>query len=346
LREQPPTPESLGLNPQAHLQLLTEFTGSPDPAQKAAARDRQDNLQDSTMTFGAMTMVQGKAFSVGSSGSHSAQNNQSRLTSAATGGTPTYKSWMHLQGRTFLVEEVSYQRLATQLQQLPTTSRLDTADTNLLAANSILGRVSPQRLLPPEVSKSEIGNRKSEMIQLARADVFQKPGVVLDYEAVDSEDSYTFQSGETYYVSGPVTITSLTIQGGAIIKYDNNTSSAVNVLGTIYGSIYCDTSPDQPAILTCASDDTVGEPLGVANPPPGSVTQTITVNNNTGMELSYYVADNQNNTVGSLENSDAGSVNVQCHHQSGRWIPVLGCGFRLLYQFCFLSDIGQWRGGD
>ena len=228
LREQPPTPESLGLNERAQLQLLTEFTGSPDPAQNAAGRDAQDNLQDSTLTFGAMKMVQGRAFSINASGGERATE------------MPTYKSWMHLQNRTFLIEEVPYQRLATQLQQLPTTSRLDTADTNLLAANSILGKVSPQRLLPPEVSKSDIGNQKSEMIQLARTDWSRQPGVVLDYVTVDSESDFTFQGDTTYYVSGGVYLSGLTtIEGGAVIKYATDYAYGVSILGTIQ----CSTSP-------------------------------------------------------------------------------------------------------
>ena len=105
-------------------------------------------------------MVQGKAFSMGGSGSDSAQNNRSRLTSAATGSTPTYKSWMHLQDRTFLIEELPYQRIAPQLAKLPMTSRLESTDMNLIAANSILGKVSSQSLLPPEL-KEETDTEKS-----------------------------------------------------------------------------------------------------------------------------------------------------------------------------------------
>ena len=98
LREQPPSPESLGLAPNAQLQLFTEFTGSPEPGQKTGAKNKRDNLRDTTLTFGKMTMIQGRAFGVG------AGNNQSRL----KGETPTYKTWMHLQNRTFLMETVPY----------------------------------------------------------------------------------------------------------------------------------------------------------------------------------------------------------------------------------------------
>ena len=115
LRDQPPSPESLGLNASVKLQLLTEFTGSPEPAQQAAMANGQDSLQDVTLTFGGMQMVQGRAFSINDSAG-----------GRRTKQTPTYKSWLHLHGRTFLVEELPYERIAPQLEQLPTTSRIGT----------------------------------------------------------------------------------------------------------------------------------------------------------------------------------------------------------------------------
>jgi hypothetical protein len=287
LREQPPTPQSLGLNSRANLQLLTEFTGSPDPVQTAAAPDAQDNLQDSTLTFGAMKMVQGRAFSITASGGR------------GTKETPTFKGWMQLQGRTFLVEQVPYQRIAPNLKQLPMTSRLDTTGTNLLAANSFLGKVSPHRLLPP-VPEAQADTEK---MQLAKAGEFQKPGVVLDYVAVDTGgdlDNFTFQNGQTYYVSDSVNLTGqTTIEGGSVIKY-NDENGAVNVLG----SIQCSTSLVQPAILTSEFDDTVGDPVDVGYP-PATGTLNITGNIQEGADATY--------GLGQYDNADlydgAGNIN-------------------------------------
>ena len=284
LREQPPTPQSLGLSPNAQLQLLTEFTGSPDPVQKAAARNRRDNLQDSTLTFGKMKMIQGRAFSV--NGGRRGKE------------TPTFKSWMRLQNRTFLIETVPYQRIAPQLQQLPMMSRLDAAGTNLLAVNSILGKVSPQRLLPPEL-KEQTDTGK---ILLAGTDWPRQPGVVLDYEAVvSSTDDFTFQSGETYYVSGGVYLSGLTtIQGGTVIKYDTNYVCGVNILG----SVQCTTSPSQPAVLTSADDNSVGEAITTGGPNNGTGSLTLWVTGDSGVNLAdltiwiwdenwNYIADGQ-----------------------------------------------------
>ena len=333
LREQPPTPESLGLKAQAHLQLLTEFTGSPDPVQKTAARDAKDNLQDSTLSFGAggMTMVQGKAFSMGGSGSDSAQNNQSRFTSAATGSTPTYKSWMHLQNRTFLIEELPYQRLATQLQQLPMTSRLETADTNLLAANSILGKVSSQRLLPPmREAETETGK-----ILLASADWSRQPGVVLDYEAVDSSTAdFTFQSDTTYYVSSEVYLSGLTtIAGGAVIKYDTNYICGVNILGTVQ----CTTSPDHPAILTSADDNSVGEAITTGGPNNGTGSLTLWVTGDSGVNLAdlmVWIWDGNGNYI----------VTGQSLYWNGSYEPIIfPAGVGQGYGFGAVCDGEYWE---
>ena len=88
--------------------------------------------------------------------------------------------------------------------------------------------------------------------------------MVLDYEAVDSEYNYTFQSGETYYVNGVVYLSGLTtIEGGAVIKYETNYAFGVSILGTIQ----CATSPDHPAILTYAGDNSVGDLVPAGDPP-------------------------------------------------------------------------------
>src|SRR5208282_6501839 len=106
------------------LQAITEFFNTDDPAQTPGPVNTSDGLSDPILTFGTMKMVHGRAFSIGGSGSNFAQNNQSRLPPVATGRTPTYKSWLKLDGRTFLIEEVPYPRLAPQLEQLPVTGRV------------------------------------------------------------------------------------------------------------------------------------------------------------------------------------------------------------------------------
>ncbi len=95
LREQPLTPESYGLNPAtARLQVLTEFFNTPQPAVTTAMLPKQAGitLTDENLDFGAMQMMPGRAFLLGSD--------------AHEGGALVSKSWVKLEGRQFLVEEV------------------------------------------------------------------------------------------------------------------------------------------------------------------------------------------------------------------------------------------------
>jgi hypothetical protein len=279
LRENPPTPEGLGLNGPVKLQLLTEFTGSAEPTQQPAMASGPDNLQDVTLTFGGMQMVQGRAFSINDSAG-----------GRRTKQTPTYKSWLHLQGRTFLIEELPYERIAPQLEQLPTTGRIGATETNLFAANSILNKVSTQRLLPPA---REV-RADTQRIQLARLDLSRQPGVVLDYSAVNTSTGFTFQCDTTYYVSSSVNLSGLTtIEGGTVIKYDTNYTCAVNILGTIN----CATSPYRPAILTSVSDSTVGEPVYVGNPIPCTGTLNFYILNEYGEDFNYILQDQNYNLI-------------------------------------------------
>jgi len=97
-RQQPLAPEQFGLNSaDANLQLLTEFFNAPTPVETVGPADTQDNLQDTTLTFGGMEMTHGRAFLAGStSTAHSLYQ------------IPVYKTWTIVDGRTFLVEQVPY----------------------------------------------------------------------------------------------------------------------------------------------------------------------------------------------------------------------------------------------
>src|ERR1022692_2756926 len=68
IKQQPPTPESLGLNPDtARLQILTEFFSPPQPTIEQTELPPQAgvSLTDESLGFGAMQMVQGRAFLLG-----------------------------------------------------------------------------------------------------------------------------------------------------------------------------------------------------------------------------------------------------------------------------------------
>lgn len=71
--------------------------------------DPQDGLTDTTLTFGKMKMVQGRAFVIGNNNPDDPGND----------GTYTYKKWFQMNGRNFLMEEVPLPRVAQQLNRLP-----------------------------------------------------------------------------------------------------------------------------------------------------------------------------------------------------------------------------------
>ena len=250
LREQPPAPEAYGLNPKtARLQVLTEFFNTPEPAATEGLADPKRGLQDNLLSFGQMKMGRGKAFSL----AHPAHGVRPEI--------PVYKSWQHLEGRTFLVEELAYEQVAPQLKTLPQAAK--SAGTSLSLTRSVLNKVSSRRLLTPQ-RWVQAGNKA---VQLAKADADQAEGVVLDYVTINSGGSdYTFQGDTTYYVSGECDFSgNLTFEGGTVIKLDN--SGQIDV--TYSGGITCKTGPYRPAIFTSVNDDSVGETIsGISSGTP------------------------------------------------------------------------------
>ena len=105
LREQPPVPAALGLNPDtARLQVLTEFFSPPQPAVTLTTVPTEaGDVEEDNLSFGAMAMVPGKAFLLGTNSPLVRVN----------------KQWVQLNGRQFLVEEVPVAAVADELESLP-----------------------------------------------------------------------------------------------------------------------------------------------------------------------------------------------------------------------------------
>lgn len=247
-REQPPLPEAYGLSSQSsRLQLLTEFFDTPEPVQKFAAAGLQNGLRETTLQFGSMIMGHGKAFVAGTAQPDPA----SEIT--------VFKSWLHLGGRTFLVEEVPFQRMASCLQSLPMTAMNGT-----IPANSVLHKVSSTRLLVP----ARLAQKDStHVVQVAKADLNPKPGVVLDYVLVDTDPGdFTFQADTTYYIANGIDFNgNLVFEGGTVIKYGTDPNNPTCM--ECWGNINCDTDPYHPAIFTSVNDNSVGESISQPGTP-------------------------------------------------------------------------------
>lgn len=246
LQTQLPSPAKFGLSGSTVLQVLTEFTQAPTPTIKAAAASP---LTDETLDFGSMQMIPGRAFLLGANSIDAGFQSARRTTSV-------FKHWATIAGRKVLIESVPLSAIMNQLKGLPSFSLNCPPPTN----NSPLYAVSSKRLLPaPRLAKGDAGE-----MQLAKADIRQKTGFVLDYYTINQNySSFTFQGDTTYFVNGMFRIGTATFEGGTVIKYGHGQ----RILYVPNGAI-CRTTPYHPAVFTSMDDDSVGEHIvnGSGNP--------------------------------------------------------------------------------
>ena len=254
LRQQPPTPESLGLNPATtKLQVVTEFFNPPEPSQDTSV----SAITDVTLKFGQMQIIQGRAFII----NPTPQPGQPLLTFARQKlqNVPVGKSWVHVNGRTFLIEEVLLPQISAQLSTLPRNARLSLSSPS---AASVLCKASKSRLLPP----TRLAQTSTNRIQLAQSSFNHNPGVVLDYITLNAnETNFTFQGDATYYVSGEYNLLGTTIfEGGTVIKMNGYGQIDLDHNGTVV----CKTAAYRPAVFTSLNDDSVGEPVSSSSGAP------------------------------------------------------------------------------
>ncbi|MEI6078109.1 MAG: hypothetical protein WCS94_21190 [Verrucomicrobiota bacterium] len=234
LREQTPTPESLGLNPATtEIEVMTEFINPPAATVKGNESPDPAGL-DEDISWGRMRIGHGNAFDLGGS----------RYTSRRVSVTRKY---LKIDGRMILIESVPVKNIQPCLDALPLQSRNQSGLPKLAAK----ARMLPKTVMSQPVAKP---------IKLAVAAPSHK-GFVLDYVEINSDQTnFTFQGDSTYYVSGILELDgTTTIEGGAVIKYgdsDGYVGLEVN------GILVCQTAAYYPAVFTSINDDTVGEPLG------------------------------------------------------------------------------------
>lgn len=296
-REQPASPDAYGLSPETStLQLFTEFFNTPDPQQIPSVEDEWFGLRDHTLKFGAFTMGHGKAFIVNSGAGDAAE---------AVG---VYKTWAHLQGRTFLVEEVPLDYIAEDLETL-------SAATNSLS--SVSASVSPvkfasaKRELPPARGILPCTNQ----IEIASADWNRQKGFVLDYYEFNSaQTNFTFQGDTTYYLGGEYNLSGVTtIEGGTVIKMNGSGQIDIDANGTID----CKTAAYRPAVFTSVNDDSVGEYIGDSSGSPayGDVWCFLNINATNvvlhDLRFSYSV-DTLNQNAGAVELWNSQFYDIDC----------------------------------
>ena len=237
LRQRPPLPEAYGLNPATTwLQVLTEFIDPPEDVQvtRHIRRGWEKSTVDNVVDFGQMKIGNGRVFS---------------LDQKQDSGVPVQKHWTVLEGRTILIEEVSFPRLVPYLRNLQASRQPD--GSGILFASH---KASASLLLPPVPSASSSPQGR---IEVAAGSV-NPNGVVLDFDLETASD-VTLQGDTTYVVTGPVWLSGNTIiEGGTVVKCAGLTKDggcSIHLLGPVQ----CLTGPYRPAVFTAYDDDTIGE---------------------------------------------------------------------------------------
>jgi hypothetical protein len=292
LRSRLPDPDiAFGMDPnRCRVQVLTEFFNTTDPVVKNSLTNAFDGLADAQLNFGAMKMVPGKAFSVGS------QPNQNDP------GTPVYKSWQHIDNRVFLVEEVPYQRLRTQLSELASAgnqarwfAEASGHAPRFRSSRSDAPRTSLAQQLPPQrppLEQTALATpplpplppvKSVNTMRLAQSDPAHKPGLKIDYVLVNTAGGdYTFQSDTTYLISSEVYMGTATIEGGSCLKFTN---TGVGSIQADY--VVCATTPYRMAVLTSMNDGSVGESIPGSTGNPQTFTNSWISYLNGGTNLSH-----------------------------------------------------------
>jgi len=249
----PPPPEAYGLSPDSRLEIWTEWVETVQPTigvQVLNAADVANGsagpLLDEALDFGEIRMGDGQTLWLGDDGSPQA-------------GVAVQKSWIQLDGRTFLVEGVSVKAIAGQLGKLPSAKaailRKPSKDRRT-AWNS----VPPRRSAAPSGEMRRAAAEEMEYGELPSGSAGQR-ALALDYTTLSSGYTNYTLGASTYWATGPVTFsgTNLNVEAGCVVKLaaTNNAGLVVNAANVNWrGSIY------RPIVITAADDQTIGQTVG------------------------------------------------------------------------------------
>ena len=258
LHEQLPSPTTYGMNPATtEVEVMTEFI-SP-PAEHIATRKNSKGAGvNQTVSWGAMSLGQGKAFNL---------NGSSRSTTKV----PVTRQYETVQGRKILLEKVPIVGVQSALKQL----RQHASATLNLPKTASRNPILP----PPPVAQS--GGKPIQYASITP----KETGYVLDYIELNTDQSdFTFQGDTTYYISADVNFSgTTTFEGGTVIKYNTSSTVGLNILG----DVNCATAPYRPAVFTSYNDNSVGEGISGGGSVPCTGSLALHVQNDTGMDIGY-----------------------------------------------------------
>jgi hypothetical protein len=154
LREQPPTPESLGLNSETtEIEVLTEFLNPPE-ANVVEHRETENSLPDDEINWGGSWIGQGRAFALGE---------EEEESSGPVAQVWVRRQYATLQGRHILVEAVPLSKIASHLENLPPHASRSgklpkTASKLPMIPNTPMARVQGQSMKVASVTPPHQGN--------------------------------------------------------------------------------------------------------------------------------------------------------------------------------------------
>lgn len=245
IRERPELPR--GFDPQTtRLEVVTEIVESPQPQIREQlmtlkSAKHLDSVPDHVVIqLDSLAMIMGKAFLSEDGGA---------WTTAGPGEVPVgastvLKQWATADdGRTFLIESVSWSEANPDLNKLPDGNRAG------LPAARAYQQVAAARVWPRPVGPLS----DPEPIQLAQA-AYEPAGYVMDFFIIpDNGTPTTFQSGQTYYIkTSYYSGSTVTFQSGATIKYKNNAYML------LYGTMNFPSSGSE-VVFTSRDDNAYGE---------------------------------------------------------------------------------------
>ncbi len=275
LREQPPAPEKLGLNPDTtELIVMTEFVESPRPKSalrlpasasltatntatnatakasgQRAAVETAKAVPDDVLEFKDTFIGSGKAFSEGENSS----------------SVRVQKEFKQLDGRQFLIESVPLKAAAAEMQVLKKSRH---------ASVSKINKALYAGLRAP-AAKPESGSVRA--MQYAGISP-RSAGYVVDYQQLTSSATdFTFEAGNTYLVTGLFTASGTTvIEPAAVIKNTGASGASIRILG----GLECRTTAERPVIFTSSNDNTIGDTISGSTGTPSQY-------NGPAIELDY-----------------------------------------------------------
>jgi hypothetical protein len=170
------------------------------------------------------------------------------------------KSWLHIQGREFLIEELPLPDIADELDTLPVSTNSSAVSSLITHHSSLASAISSLATHHLSLTK-HTSQIQIAFSQTGGASVLasRKQGVVLDYNEIDdSQTDFTFESDTTYFIGGEVYVSgTVTFEGGTVIKFMEDDSGELGC----GGGVVCDTTAYSPAIFTSENDNSVGDTL-------------------------------------------------------------------------------------